>query len=230
MKTITLLLPTLNEVVGFKSIFPKINTSLFDEILVMDGGSTDGTIEYAESQSLKVEIQKKKGLGSAVMEAIEIIKTDYVIEFSLDGNCMVDQLEDLVKNLHAGNDLVVVSRYLPPAVSYDDTFITALGNKMFTFLISLLGKFNPTDTLTIYRGFNIEIAKYPEFKKFLYGPVFEPLVSAVAINRNLSIVEIAGDEPIRIGGKSKMSVIYNGLCISLMIIRMYIFKLLKIKV
>ncbi len=230
MKTITLLLPTLNEVVGFKSIFPKINTSLFDEILVMDGGSTDGTIEYAESQSLKVEIQKKKGLGSAVMEAIDIIKTDYVIEFSLDGNCMVDQLEDLVKNLHAGNDLVVVSRYLPPAVSYDDTFITALGNKMFTFLISLLGKFNPTDTLTIYRGFNIEIAKYPEFKKFLYGPVFEPLVSAVAINRNLSIVEIAGDEPIRIGGKSKMSVIYNGLCISLMIIRMYIFKLLKIKV
>ena len=164
------------------------------------------------------------------MEAIEIIKTDYVIEFSLDGNCMVDQLEDLVKNLHAGNDLVVVSRYLPPAVSYDDTFITALGNKMFTFLISLLGKFNPIDTLTIYRGFNIEITKYPEFKKFLYGPVFEPLVSAVAINRNLLIMEITGDEPIRIGGKSKMSVIYNGLCISLMIIRMYIFKLLKIKV
>ena len=72
MKTITLLLPTLNEVVGFKSIFPKINTSLFDEILVMDGGSTDGTIEYAESQSLKVEIQKKKVWGQQLWKQLRL--------------------------------------------------------------------------------------------------------------------------------------------------------------
>ena len=229
-KTVTLLLPTLNEVIGFESIFPKIDRSLFDEILVIDGGSTDGTLEYAKSQNLKVVIQKEKGLGPAVMEAMQIIKTDCVIEFSLDGNCLVDQLEELVNSLRSGYDLVVVSRYLPPAVSYDDTFTTAFGNKMFTFLIGLLGNHNPTDTLTIYRGFDTKIAKYPEFKKFLYGPVFEPLISAVAINRNLTIKEIPGDEPARIGGKSKMSVIYNGLCISLCILRMYIFKIFSKKV
>ena len=229
-KTITLLLPTLNEVTGFKAIFPKIDRSLFDEVLVIDGGSTDGTIEYAKSQNLNVVMQKEKGLGPAVMEAISIIKTDCVIEFSLDGNCMVEQLEPLVQNLLEGDDLVVVSRYLPPAISYDDTFITAFGNKMFTFLIGLLGKFKPTDTLTIYRGFDVKIAKYPEFKKFMYGPVFEPLISAVAIYRNLNISEIPGDEPARIGGTSKMSVIYNGLCIVLCIVRMYILKILKITV
>ena len=229
-KTITLLLPTLNEVTGFKAIFPKIDTSLFDEVLVIDGGSTDGTIEYAKSQNLNVVMQKEKGLGPAVMEAISIIKTDCVIEFSLDGNCMVEQLEPLVQNLLEGDDLVVVSRYLPPAISYDDTFITAFGNKMFTFLIGLLGKFKPTDTLTIYRGFDVKIAEYPEFKKFMYGPVFEPLISAVAIYRNLNISEISGDEPARIGGTSKMSVIYNGLCIVLCIVRMYILKLFKITV
>tara|TARA_B100000287_G_C20660228_1_gene789881 strand:- start:1784 stop:2482 length:699 start_codon:yes stop_codon:yes gene_type:complete len=229
-KTITLLLPTLNEVVGFKAIFPKIDTNLFDEILVIDGGSTDGTVEYARSQNLNLVIQKEKGLGPAVMEAISLIKTDCVIEFSLDGNCMVEQLEEIVNNLHKGYDLVVVSRYLPPAVSYDDNMTTAIGNKMFTFFIGFLGKFNPTDTLTIYRGFDIKIPKYPEFIQFLYGPVFEPLISAVALNRQLSIIEIPGDEPARIGGTSKMSVIYNGLCIVLMIIRMYIFKILKIKI
>ena len=229
-KTITLLLPTLNEVTGFKAIFPKIDRSLFDEVLVIDGGSTDGTIEYAKSQNLNVVMQKEKGLGPAVMEAISIIKTDCVIEFSLDGNCMVEQLEPLVQNLLEGDDLVVVSRYLPPAISYDDTFITAFGNKMFTFLIGLLGKFKPTDTLTIYRGFDVKIAKYPEFKKFMYGPVFEPLISAVAIYRNLNISEIPGDEPARIGGTSKMSVIYNGLCIVLCIVRMYILKIFKITV
>jgi len=228
-KTITLLLPTLNEVTGFKAIFPKIDTNLFDEILVIDGGSTDGTIEYAKSHNLNVVMQKEKGLGPAVMEAISIIQTDCVIEFSLDGNCMVDQLDQLVKNLLGGDDLVVVSRYLPPAVSYDDTLITAFGNRMFTFFIGLLGKFKPTDTLTIYRGFDIKIANYPEFKKFMYGPVFEPLISAVAIYRNLKISEIPGDEPARIGGASKMSVIYNGLCIVLCIVRMYLLKILKIR-
>ena len=69
------------------------------------------------------------------MEAISIIETDCVIEFSLDGNCLVEQLPMIVENLHRGDDLVVVSRYLPPAVSYDDTFVTAFGNKMFTFLL-----------------------------------------------------------------------------------------------
>ena len=64
----------------------------------------------------------------------------------------------------------------------------------------------------------------------MYGPVFEPLISAVAIYRNLNISEISGDEPARIGGTSKMSVIYNGLCIVLCIVRMYILKLFKITV
>ena len=64
-KTITLLLPTLNEVTGFKAIFPKIDTNLFDEILVIDGGSTDGTIEYAKSHNLNVVMQKEKGLASS---------------------------------------------------------------------------------------------------------------------------------------------------------------------
>lgn len=42
--TITLLLPTYNEIDGFKEIFPKIDRDLFDDILVVDGGSNDGTV------------------------------------------------------------------------------------------------------------------------------------------------------------------------------------------
>jgi len=229
-KTITLLLPTMNEIDGFRKIFPQINRDLFDEILVIDGKSTDGTIKFANENNLNIVTQSKKGLGAAVMEAMDIIKTDCVIEFSLDGNCMIEQLEELVEKLREGKDLVVVSRYLPPAISYDDTYITALGNKIFTMLISALGKYKATDTLTIYRGFDVKIARYPEFKKFMYGPVFEPLISAVALKRNLTIYEIPGDEPARIGGTSKMSVIYNGLCITMMIVRMYIFKILKIMI
>lgn len=223
-KTVTLLLPTMNEIDGFKAIFPKIDRSLFDDILVVDGGSTDGTVEYAIENNIRIMSQLRKGLGPAVIDSISTLKTDCVIEFSLDGNCMVEQLPDLVKNLKEGYDLVVVSRYLPPAKSYDDNIVTAFGNFMFTRMIRWLGKFPITDSLTIYRGFDIKITKYPEFVKLLYGPVFEPLVSAVANARNLKMLEIPGDEPKRIGGRSKMSVFYNGSCILKMILSMYIYK------
>src|SRR6185312_12475890 len=101
-------------------------------------------------------------------------------EFSMDGNCMIEQLPELVQRLREGKDLVVVSRYLPPAKSEDDNIITAFGNFMFTRMIRWLGKFPITDALTIYRGFDVKITRYPEFQACLYGPVFEPLISAVA--------------------------------------------------
>lgn len=220
-RTVTLLLPTLNEIDGLKRIFPTIDRHLFDDILIVDGGSTDGTVEYAIQNDIRIMTQLGKGLAAGVMNAVETLKTDCVIEFSMDGNCMVEQLPELVHQLKAGYDLVVISRYLPPAKSEDDSFITALGNFMFTRMIRWLGKFPITDALTIYRGFDIRITKYPEFKQCLLGPVFEPLVSAVATARHLSIFEIPGDEPKRIGGESKMSIIYNGSCILLMIIKMY---------
>ncbi len=223
-KTVTLLLPTLNEIDGFKKIFPIIDRTLFDDILVVDGGSTDGTIEYAIENNIRIMSQLRKGLGAAVMDAIDIITTDCVIEFSLDGNCLIEQLPDLVKNLRQGYDLVVVSRYLPPAKSYDDNIVTAFGNFMFTKMIRYLGSNPITDSLTIYRGFDVKITRFPEFKATLYGPVFEPLVSAVAAVRRLSVMEIPGDEPKRIGGKSKMSIHYNGWCILIMIAKMYYFK------
>jgi len=223
-RTVTLLLPTLNEVDGIRKIFPLIDKSLVDDILIVDGGSTDGTVEFAIENNIRIMSQIRKGLSEGVSDAISTLKTDCVIEFSLDGNCMVEQLPELVERLKQGYDVVVVSRYLPPAKSYDDGIITAFGNFMFTRMIRWLGKFPITDSLTIYRGFDINVTKLPEFQRCLYGPVFEPLISAVAAARNLKVFEIPGDEPARIGGVSKMSVTYNGSCILLMIVRMYWFK------
>ena len=84
--TITLLLPTFNEIDGFRNIFPKVNKELFDDILVVDGGSKDGTVEYAFKNNIRIMTQLRSGLSEAVIDAIDTIKTDYVIEFSMDGN------------------------------------------------------------------------------------------------------------------------------------------------
>ena len=52
--TIALLIPTLNEIEGLKAIAPHLDRSLVDDVVVIDGGSTDGTIEYAYEQGFSV--------------------------------------------------------------------------------------------------------------------------------------------------------------------------------
>ncbi|HXG12144.1 MAG TPA: glycosyltransferase family 2 protein [Gemmataceae bacterium] len=220
----------LNEIDGLKATLPHIDRDLFDEVLIVDGGSTDGSVEYARSLGFRVIRQKRPGLAWAVYDAICDLQTDYIIEFSPDGNCPVEALPELVRQLHQGHDLVVVSRYLWPARSQDDNLLTAFGNWMFTRLIRGLGRFPITDALTIYRGFRRDIVFRYDFRRYLAGPVFEPLVSGICTLHGLKICEIPGDEPRRIGGRSKMRPLYNGSCILLMVARLYLRKLFGLRI
>src|SRR5207302_10014948 len=158
-----------------------------DQILVVDGGSTDGSVEYARGQGVRVIRQRRPGLEWAVFDAIRELDTEYVIEFSPDGNCPVEILPALVDKLAQGYDLVVVSRYLPPAKSADDNWLTAFGNWMFSRMVRLLGRFPITDALTIYRGFRCDLLKRYDFARYNVGPVFEPLVSALCTLHGLRI-------------------------------------------
>jgi len=67
MKT-TLLVMTLNEVNGMKAIMPKVDRAWLDQIIVVDGGSTDGTIEWAKENGYEVYVQKQRGFRHAYTE------------------------------------------------------------------------------------------------------------------------------------------------------------------
>jgi len=228
--TITLLMPTLNEIEGLKLIVPQLDRTLVDDIVILDGGSRDGTVEYAKEQGLRVERQRRKGLGPGIFDAVSEMKTSHVIEFSPDGNCLPEILPELVAQIRKGYDMVMVSRYLPPAKSQDDTFLTGVGNFLFTRMFRMLGSFPITDVLGMYRGYRCDIVRNYDFEHYLYGPVLEPLVTAICSVNGLSIIEIPGDEPLRVGDESKMSIPYNGSCILLMFVRLLIRKYLKIKI
>ena len=53
MKT-TLLVLTLNEIDGMKVIMPRIKNIWVDQIIIVDGGSTDGTQEWARKNGYQV--------------------------------------------------------------------------------------------------------------------------------------------------------------------------------
>jgi glycosyltransferase involved in cell wall biosynthesis len=228
--TIALLLPTLNELQGLKATLPLLDRSLIDDIIVIDGGSRDGTVEFALDSGLTVVSQLRPGLHFAVFDIAHALPHDFIIEFSPDGNCKADQLPELVAKLHQGYDHVVVSRYLEHAVSQDDHVVTAFGNWMFSRLMRPLAKFPVTDALNIYRGYRRQILLDPDFEFYLKGPVLEPLVTGMCALRGARVTEIPGDEPVRIGGVTKRSIIYNGSLVLLMIVRLYLRAFLGLRI
>tara|TARA_B100001996_G_scaffold363397_1_gene331646 strand:- start:478 stop:1197 length:720 start_codon:yes stop_codon:yes gene_type:complete len=231
---ITLVIPTLNEIEGLKLMIPRIDKSLFSEIIIIDAQSTDGTVEYINDiEDIKLVTQYTKGLTAAMLEVVNIVNTEYIVEFSPDNNCTPEFLPDIVKKIKEGYDIVVISRYLNDAISEDDTFITGIGNFIFSKMIRYLGTFPVTDALTMYRGYKTSIVREPLFIKYLStGHIFEPLISAYGNLMNYKYIEIPGTEHKRIGGEAitdnKLNIILAGISISIMIIRLYIKKIFNI--
>lgn len=217
---VTLIIPTLNEIDGMKEIMPKINKQCCDQLIILDGGSRDGTVEYAHEQGYFVYIQKKRGFRNAYNEILPLITGDTVITFSPDGNSIPDLIPELIKEINEGYDMVIVSRYLGSARSKDDDFVTAFGNWLFTRTINLLHKGNYTDAMVIFRAYkkqliyDLELDKdegYSMAEKLFNTQIsWEPLLSVRAAKRKLKVTEIPGDEPPRIGGERKLKVLKWG--------------------
>jgi len=207
--TITLMILTFNEIVGMKVIMPKIDPSLYDELIIIDGGSTDGTIEYATSNGYPIYVQQRPGLGEAYEEGLKHATGDIIITFSPDGNSEPERLPDLIAKIKEGYDIVIVSRYLDWAKSEDDDLVTAFGNWLFTRLYNIMFGQRVTDLLVIYRAFKRTLIE--ELKVNHKAIAWQTQLMAKAAKNGKRIGEIPGDEPDRIGGVRKMHPIRNGL-------------------
>lgn len=213
--TVTLLVPTLNEIDGMRAIMPQVDPSWCDQILVVDGGSTDGTQEYARAQGYDLVVQRKRGIRHAYIEAFPHVRGEIVVTFSPDGNSVPRLIPDLVDAVGRGLDMVIASRYLAGATSDDDDWVTALGNWTFTKLINLLHGGRYTDAMVMYRAYRTKLFWDLELDREdgyaperLFGTVMgvEPLLSIRAAKKKLRLGEIPGDEPARIGGERKLQV------------------------
>ena len=217
---VTLLIPTLNEVNGMKAIMPKIKPEWYDQLLIVDGQSSDGTIEYCKEKGYPIVIQKKRGMRNAYMESWPHITGDIVLTFSPDGNSIPELIPECIRKMKEGYDMVIVSRYAEGAKSYDDDAVTAFGNKLFTTFINLLHGARYTDAMVIYRAYRRDLiyeldldkdSSYEfEEKIFKTNISWEPLLSIRAAKRKLKISEIPGDEPAREGGERKLQVLRWG--------------------
>ena len=146
--TTDLLVMTLNEIEGITKIMPQIKKEWVDNILIVDGGSTDGTIEEAEKMGFKVIKQKLPGYGGAILSGIDETKNENIVLYSPDGNHYPDEIRLLVEEIKDGSDQIVVTRFGKNSQNLDAGIIDAFGNRMFAFLVNVFFGGHMTDPLT----------------------------------------------------------------------------------
>ncbi len=91
---------------------PQIDPRWASQVIIVDGGSTDGTIEWAREHGYEVYVQKKKGIRHAYLEVLPLIRGEIVLTFSPDGNCSPSAIPLILEKMQEGYDLVIGSRYV----------------------------------------------------------------------------------------------------------------------
>jgi len=215
MTPVTLVILTLNEIDGVTQVVPKLPLHAVDEILVVDGGSTDGTLEFFEARGIRVVRQERRGRGEAFRLAAQHARNDQLVFFSPDGNEDPDDIPRLVEGLAAGYDMVIASRFMTGGRSEDDDkFLFASrrwGNLLFTWLANVLcGRGGwITDTINGYRA--VTRAAFQRLAPDAHGYAIEFQMSIRALQLGLRVLEIPTQESPRIGrGVSKLNAIPVG--------------------
>jgi glycosyltransferase involved in cell wall biosynthesis len=225
--------PVLNEIVGMRAIMPLVRPEWVDQVLILDGGSTDGTAEWARAHGYEVHVQTEPGIRRGYLEVLPKVRGDVILTFSPYGNSIPELLPRLVAMIDEGYDMVIASRYKPPARSQDDDLVTAFGNWLFTRTVNLLHGGRYTDAMVIYRAYRTRLVRELELDQdrwfrtpeTLFGCriSWEPLLSARAARRGLRVAEIPGDEPPRLGGERKLRVLRWGAAYYFQFLRDWLF-------
>src|SRR5262245_6306571 len=150
---VTILALTLNEIDGVKVILPRIDRSWYDQLIVVDGGSTDGTVEWCRENGYDVFVQTRKGIRFGYFDVFPTTTGDIILTLSPDGNCDPTWIPALISEIRGGADIAIGSRYIGDATSDDDDVVTAFGNWLFTHTVNLLFRAKFTDVMVIYRAF-----------------------------------------------------------------------------
>ena len=211
----SLIILTLNEIEGVRTLYDRIPFDAVDECFVVDGGSIDGTVEFFRERGIKVVSQEIKGRGEAFQIAVREAKGDHLIFFSPDGNEDPDDIPKLLELLAMGYDIAIASRFLSGSQNEEDDLRfpwRAWGNRAFTFIANIIWNTNRnyiTDTINGYRAIKKEA--FNKLNISAPGFVIEYQMSIRAMKLGLKVVEIPTVEGQRIGGVSTAKSIPTGL-------------------
>lgn len=219
LNDVSLVIATFNEEESLDFVLNEIKDFNFLEIIIVDNNSSDKTSEIAKKYNTKFIIQNQKGWGAAVIEGFQEAKGKYITYIDGDGSYNPKSILEMYE-LRDEYDFVCGSRYKFNNQSEDDTFIRAIGNKLFTLITKYFLKLNLSDSLFFFPLIKNKDFKQINPKSTNFGLCIEmPLLLA---KKNLNYTDILSLERKRVGGESKVNALRDGLKILFEIFRMLI--------
>jgi glycosyltransferase (TIGR04182 family) len=204
---VTVLVPTLNEAPTVGGVIKDFQKLGFRRILIMDGRSTDKTVEIARTTGVTVKTQTGNGKGNAIIEAMEIVDTPYVILVDGDGTYTARDAEKMLRPLYLGFDHVIGDRLGSPEKGAFG-FLNYKGNQLINILFKIAHGRELHDILSGYRAFTIESIRQMNLRERGFEIETEITVEAVRNNQRIMVVPVQYRK--RVGTRTKLEPFHDG--------------------
>ncbi len=206
---VSVVIPALNEASNLPYVLPRI-PAWVHEVLLVDGLSTDGTIEVARElwPSIRIIQQDGKGKGAALRSGFAAATGDIIVMLDADGSTDPREIPAFLGPLLAGADFAKGSRFLQGGGTADMSFHRRLGNAGFVALVRLLFGGHYSDLCYGYNAFWAAVLPHLELDRD--GFEIETLMNVRALRAKLRIAEVPSFEAERVHGIGRLRTIPDG--------------------
>ena len=158
---VSIILPAKNEAESLKTLLPPLRQNFPDEeIIVVNDGSTDNTIEICNRNQVKVISHVySMGNGAAIKTGVRNAEGEILVFMDADGQHDPDDIKRLVDEINKGYDMVVGARQMDTHAS----LARRIGNTLYNRLASWMTGYPIKDLTSGFRA-----ARARHFRKFLY--------------------------------------------------------------
>ncbi len=207
--TISLIIPAKNEAKNLPHVLPLIPGEV-DEVILVDGNSTDGTVDVARAlrPDVRVVQQTGKGKGNALRAGFAAARGDIIVMIDADGSTDPREIPVFISTLMAGADFVKGSRFMQGGGSADITSLRKLGNWGLTTLVKLMYGGNFSDLAYGYAAFWRHIV--PALELDGDGFEIETMMNVRVLRSGARVAEVPSFEAERIHGESNLNTFRDG--------------------